>query len=251
MIIDSRLGHTLVKTQASRAAALIADLRKMGVPARLGKLAFGDVSFAGLGPDGADVMIGIELKSIGGLLTDLTTGRFAGYQVPGMQGMYRYRYLIVEGAMRPSTDGLLEIPRGFRTGRWWSPSPITYVDFLRIIDDIELRGGFHVRRTWGRVDTLSHIVAEWRGWRKPWDQHKALKHLNEAQSGVVMLASPTLTRLWARDLPGVGWERSAEAERHFRSPLALALASAAEWMTIPGIGKTIAARVWKAIRGLK
>ena len=228
---------------------MIADLRAMGVPARLGKLQFGDVAFGGSGPE-SEVKIGIELKTVTGLLGDMITGRFVA-QAGGMQRAYRYRYLLVEGAARGSlSDGMLEVPRGGNV--WWSPSPrMMYVDFLRILDDIRLRAGFHVLRSFGRMDTLHHIAAEYRGWAKPWDSHKALKHFNEAQPGVVLLHPPTLVRLWARDLPGVGWEKSAAVEKAFHTPLALALARESQWREVPGIGKTIAGRVWKAIRGIK
>jgi hypothetical protein len=168
-----------------------------------------------------------------------------------MQRAYPYRYLIVEGLSRPSNDGMLEVLRG--KGVWHSPPPrIMYIDYLKYLDDVELRGGFHVKRSSGRYDTLCHIAAEYRGWTKAWDSHKGLKVFNEASAaGVVLLREPSLLRLWAKDLPNIGWERSESIERHFRSPLAMAQAGEIEWQTIPGIGKTIASRVWKAIRGLK
>jgi ERCC4-type nuclease len=229
---------------------MLAGLRKLGVPATLGKLKFGDVSFPGSGPAG-EVKVGIELKTVGGLLTDMQTGRFAGHQVPGMQAEYQYRYLVLEGAMRTSRDGLLEVPRG--PDHWWSPNPrIMYVDFLKFIDDIDLRAGFHIRRTWNKEDTVCMIAAEYSGWTKKWDAHRALKQFNEAApSGVVLFRPPTLTRLWAHQLPGVGWDRSEKAEATFRTPLDLARASMSEWEAVPGIGATLSVRIWKAIRGIK
>lgn len=250
VIVDRNVGHSHTRTRAERADMMIDGLRRLGVPARLGSLESGDVAFTGLGPDGP-VPVGIELKTVVGLLSDMVSGRFAGHQVPAMQAAYPYRYVFVEGAVRANlTDGVLEIPMG--EGRWQSATPrMMYVDYLKFLQDIDLRGGFHMRRTWSKIDTIAHIAAEYHGWRKEWDKHKALKAFNNApQSGVVMMHPPTLLRLWARDLPGVGWVRSEDVERRFANPLAMAKATEAEWRSVPGIGKTIAARVWAAIRGI-
>lgn len=249
VILDRRVGHTPARTQSDRAGSMIADLHRLGVPARLGSLEFGDVAFDGYGPSGL-VPVGIELKSVTGLLGDIVTGRFAGHQVPGMQRIYPYRYLVVEGAHRPSSsDGLLEVPG--RAG-WCVPSPaMMYVDFMKIIDDIDLRAGFRVRRAWGWADTAQIVAAAYHGFQKKWDAHKALKQFNNAPPGVVLLTPPTLLRLWARDLPGIGWEKSAAVEDAFESPLQMARATQRAWEAVPGIGKVIASRAWCAIRGIE
>lgn len=249
LTLDPNVGHTPMQSRSDRAAGMIADLRKLGIPAHLGKLEFGDVSFPGRGPDG-EVLVGIELKTVGGLITDMHTGRFAGHQVPGMQKQYAYRYLLLEGAMRPASDGMLEVPKGAQ--HWWSPSPrIMYTDFLKFVEDVDLRAGFHIRRAWNRMDTLYTVAAIYQSWQKDWRAHRALKQFNESPGGVVLFAPPTLTRLWAHDLPGIGWDRSEAAEKVFGTPLALAQATKGDWESVPGIGKTIAWRVWAAIRGIK
>lgn len=252
LLLDQNVGHTPTQTRAERAGTMVRDLRRLGVPTALARLEFGDASFQGWGPDREEVPVGIELKTVGGLLGDMVSGRFAGHQLPGMQRMYRYRYLVVEGAMRPSiSDGMLEVPRG--PDHWWSPSPrIMFIDFMKWLDDIRLRAGFHVWHTWTQQETLHFVASEYLGWRKPWEQHRGLCHFNEGQpGGVVLMRPPSLLRLWARDLPGIGWDRSEAAERHFRTPLQMAQAPESEWRTIPGIGKITASRVWKAIRGLR
>lgn len=250
LTLDQNVGHTQTQTRAERALAMVRDLRRLGVQATIGRLEFGDVSFPGWGP-GGEVSVGIELKTVPGILGDMTSGRFVGHQVGGMQRAYRYRYLVIEGPMRPAvSDGMLEVPRG--KDHWWSPGPrIMFVDFMKWLDDIRLRGGFHVWHTWTQQETLHFVAAEYRGWRKPWDQHKGLRHFNEGRDGVVLMRDPSLVRLWARDLPGVGWERSEAVERIFRTGFALAHATEAQLRSVPGVGKVIASRAWKAIRGMK
>ncbi len=249
LTVDSRVGHTPTESRAARAESLIRDLRRLGVPAKLGELRFGDVSFIGQGPEVA-IRVGIELKTITGLLTDMVTGRFAGTQVPGMQRAYARRYLLLQGAMRPAIhDGLLEVPR-HGSDQWWSPSPrIMYIDFVKFVDDIGLRAGFEIRRSWNRTDTLYHLAGIFLGWQVAWDKHKGLKSFDE--SGVVVMQEPSVTRLWAKALPKVGWERSEAVDRRFETPLDLAQANQREWEKIPGVSKIIAARAWKVIRGLK
>lgn len=250
LFIDPNVGHTPFHTRSERADHMMKFFRDAHIDARLLKLEFGDVAFEGCGPRGP-VLVGIELKTVGGLLGDLTTGRFAGHQVPGMQKEYQYRYLVVEGPVRPANDGMLEVPRG--GGIWWSPSPrMMYIDYLKYIDDVRLRGGFHVWPTGNKLETMAFIGATYRGWQKKWEDHKALKVFNEAQDvGIVHLAPPSLTRLWARDLPGIGFEKSEGFDRKFKTPLQLAHGTEADFRGIAGVGKMLAERAWMAIRGLK
>lgn len=251
VVLDERVGHAPGQSRSARAQHLVKALRQAGVPADVGQLEFGDVAFTGCGPEGP-VEVGVELKSTSGLLTDLVSGRFVGHQVPGMQRLYPYRYLVVQGPFRPAArDGMLEVPRG--GFHWWSPGPrMMYSAFIGFIEDITLRAGFSYHRTWDQTETVYLLAGIYKSWQKAWSAHKGLKQFNNAhQSGVVHLLPPTLTRLWARELPNVGWERSEAVERYFGTPYALATASQEEWEQIPGIGRTIARRVWRAIRGLK
>lgn len=248
LILDDRVGHSPGRSRSERAEEYISGLRRLGVPATLGRLEFGDVAFEGWGLDGGKVAVGMELKSITGLLTDMTTGRFAGHQVPGLQRTYRYRYLVLEGAHRPAPDGLLEVGRG---AQWVPSSPrLMFMDLYKYINDITVQGGIHVLRAFGKTETIHMIAAQYQSWTKPWDKHKALRTFNEASS-VVTLYTPTLARLWAKDLPGIGWEKSEDVERRFKTGLKMALAPVEAWEDVPGIGKIIASRAWKAIRGIK
>jgi ERCC4-type nuclease len=248
LTLDMNVGHTARESRSVRAQALVAALARIGVRATLGRLQFGDAAWEGNGPTGS-VKVGMELKTLEGLLTDRVTGRFAGHQVPGMQAEYQYRYLVVEGPGRPASDGLIEVPLG--PGRWAAPpSAMMYIDFLEYLNTVAVQGGFQVVRTGSKLETAYVIAAEYKWWSKPWDSHRSLKVFNEANTGTVLLTDPSLLRLWAKDLPKVGWERSEAVERKFKSPLAMAQASVEEWQSVPGIGEGISWLVWRAIRGL-
>lgn len=249
LFVDPNVGHSPTKTRAQRAQEIIDTLRLLGAPAKLQALAYGDIAFKGNNRSGEAVDVGIELKTVGGFLTDMTTGRFVGHQVPGMQEAYQYRYLILEGVVRPSArDGLLEVHRG---GRWCPASPrIMYTALVKFLDDISVRGGFRVWRSWGSLETKHQIAGIYGEWQKPWHKRKGLEHFDESRD-TVMLDQPSLVRLWARDCPGIGWTRSAAVDKAFGDPLELAEASPRQWAQIPGIGKVTARKVWRAIRGLK
>lgn len=249
LVLDMHVGHTARESRSVRAQAMVAALAGLGVRATLGRLRFGDVAFPGQGPEGP-VKVGMELKTLEGLLTDRVTGRFVGHQVPGMQAEYQYRYLIVEGPVRPGRDGLMEVPLG--PGRWAAPpSAMMYLDYLRYLSSIRVQGGFMVESTGNKLDTAYTIAATYGWWQQPWEAHRSLKAFSQVTPGVVLLSEPSLLRLWAKELPKVGWERSEAVERKFRSPLAMAQASVEDWQSVPGIGEGISWLVWRAIRGLR
>ncbi len=56
-----------------------------------------------------------------------------------------------------------------------------------------------------------------------------------------------MLRRVAKELPGIGWERSLAVEKHFVSVLAMMLAKSPEWEKVDGIGKTLAQKIVKAI----
>jgi excinuclease UvrABC nuclease subunit len=53
----------------------------------------------------------------------------------------------------------------------------------------------------------------------------------------------------AKELQGVGWEKSGNIAGQFQNPLAMVQASVVEWRSIPGIGDTLAKRIVKVLQG--
>ena len=58
-------------------------------------------------------------------------------------------------------------------------------------------------------------------------------------------------RMVAKELPGIGWGRSQDVDKAFRSVREMVAADEKTWLGIPGIGKGIAGKVVRALRGGK
>ena len=219
--------------------------------AKLSRLSFGDAQIEGNGPEGRPVLVGVEVKKVADVLTCITDGRFAGHQLPGLQASYEVVYLVVEGDYRVGKEGLLEVMRY----HMWRPILLGSRKFMyREMDNwlttMEMKGGVKIRRTGGRQETaqfLKDLYGWWTG--REWEEHRAHLAFHDPGPPVAMLRKPSLLRRMAKELPGVGWERSLEVEKRFDSVLEMALASELDWKDIPGIGKGIANKVRHAIHG--
>jgi excinuclease UvrABC nuclease subunit len=63
-----------------------------------------------------------------------------------------------------------------------------------------------------------------------------------------LFTPPSLAFRVAAELPGIGWERAGAVSRRFTTVRQMVDAEADEWLTVPGIGKTIAARAVAALQ---
>ena len=59
----------------------------------------------------------------------------------------------------------------------------------------------------------------------------------------MLLQQPSLMRRVAKELPGIGWERSLVVEAKWDSVRDMVNAPVEEWLELDGIGKGIASRV--------
>lgn len=244
IIVDDRAG-------SNRYPAL---LQAVGLKVTLGRLEYGDFSFMGHGPGGAPVTIGIEHKRLDDLLQSITTGRFAGHQLPGLVQSYDHAYLVVEALCRPCPDsGVLQVRSGARWvdqsrgGRGWM-----YRDIEQWVHTVELKGGVFVKRTSTQDETARLVQALYSWWNRGWDDHRSHLAISQAHSinrnrDAALLRKPSLVRRVANELDGVGWERSAAVAAHFPSVFDMVMADPKEWTKIPGIGKVTATRVVQSL----
>lgn len=219
-------------------------LLKLGAEAKLTRLAAGDVTFPGHGPDGGLVKVGIEVKTLADCLSSLDSGRLVGTQLPGLCSAYPYRYLLIQGIWRPDAQGILSVPKFVAWGkRTWGDAGHgrrrwTYIGFMRSLNSILVQAGvWWLRTTSLRESTwLVYALAAW--WGDEWDQHSTLKAMHHRTPPRSHLTRPSLLRKWAADIPHIGWEYSTAVEAAFGNAVTMASADVAAWAAIRREGQT-------------
>lgn len=243
LYLDPRVGPS---KKTRRSHDLTEPLRREGLTVASALLESADVAF--LGSDGQ--RIGIEIKTIGDFYTSFRSGRLAGHQVRALLRDYDRRYLIIEGIWRPMPNGQI----GIRRGRLWVTSWFRGAHGLRFEEmdghllTLEERAGISGwRRSMGQGETVKFIKSIYHWWTdKAYTRHRS--HLVfHREVDPALLSKPTLRKLWAKELPGVGWDRATAIAQHFPSAQALALADERTWRGITGIGRTLAQRIVAAI----
>jgi ERCC4-type nuclease len=226
------------------------------------KLDSGDVMFSGYNPTG-EVLIGIELKELGELISSIQTGRLQAGQMPKMINDYDTKWLLYYGNYRPSEKGYLqtvELGNGdtVKRKKWkdygYSNNPIRYSyleDFL-----IESREyGFKIQRVGSKCEAAMWIYIYYKLISRPWSSHKLFKTFD--RSGQIPFPPEMklsdqerrMARVADELCPGIGFERAIAAARYFDSVQHMVNADVSEWQSIDGIGKVIAKRVRAAIEG--
>lgn len=230
--------------------AMLSDLVDIG----------GDFSFLGSGPDGLNLTIGGELKALSGRSQDALdswkSGRFVGTQLPKMVRNYQRIYLIIEGVYRPGENGCIEVPKWVnseaRTQSWeWVPLPFhtDYRQFDNWLNSLTESGKVRVKRTLDRFETARVIMDLYLWWQKDYDDHRSLFGFDTSQAPVGEL--PSFKRRVAKEIDGIGWNKSEQVATYFPSVQAMSNAPMEDWMAIPGIGSSIAKKAYCQMRSLK
>lgn len=249
LLVDYRVGSV----------EFVALLKQIGVDVEMAELPFADFAFLGSGSAGEQIPIGIERKTVQDLINSTMKGRLSGHQLPGMldqeRSGFKEIWLVVEGIYRPGKPGgVLEVLHG----KEWRPltygaKTFMYRELECQLVTLEVKAGVRVRRCGTKDDTAYFLAALYHWWtHASLDEHRSHLRFRTLDADSALLIKPGLCREWARHLPGVGWEKSMAIEQQFkRVAIDMAQASEAEWAEIAGIGKTMARRIWGAIRGLK
>ena len=253
ILIDDRIGSV----------DLAEPLQKMGLPIEVCRLEFGDIAFEGKGNGQQILEIGIELKKLSDLVGSLRSGRLSGHQLPGLlgpKGTFDYAWLVVEGEWRIDTAGRVIIKKWNRRKRKfeWVPLPGNMLasEMMKQVLTLELCGGFHVRYTNTRRDTVQFLAALYRWWTsKPLDRHTS--HLMVHTPASFLPVSDF--RATVQRFPGIGPRASLAVERHFQGGLRRAVcASTSEWAEIQildgkgkprRIGMKVAKQIYDFVNG--
>lgn len=240
-------------------------IQRYGVPCEKVALDAADAAFEGHGPSGP-TMIGVERKKVQEALDCVETGRLGGFQMMKMRKMYGFRFVIIEGQWKPwpAHGSLMQgHPKPDGTVWWTEKGPRgkveSYAKLRRYLFSLTMAGA-HVMYTHDILHTAYDICELYHWFQKPWDSHTSMQqvfsgHYGAAPQELAMIPTitsrPSVTRLWALALEGIGQKMSADIERAFPSPRALANADESEWVRVPGIGLKTASNIVRQILGKK
>jgi ERCC4-type nuclease len=228
-------------------------IERRGVSTRLEKMEYGDYSFAGNGPNGVGMsLIGVERKKIRDIANCMRTGRLWGHQIPGLVSTYDYKYILVEGITKAAPDGgLLELRGGWKEVLLGAKTT-QWEDLEHFITTIEMFSPVKVIRCGTPECSADWITALYRWFNgKSWEEHHSHQVIYSPPDPVVSIGEVTLVRRWAKELPGIGYKTSFKVEQEFRNGREMAEAEKERWMRIDGIGKKLAEKVVREIRGEK
>ncbi len=235
---------------------LVGPLKQLGIPAEHKQLPYGDAQVVGRGPGDRPVLIGVEIKAIGDLLSCIVDKRFVGGQLGGLLQSYEIVFLLIEGVITASPTRELLVLRHERGPhgdalRWrkamFGTRPWTYESVMSWVHSVR-RAGVHDVYTADRRGTAAWIASLATNWWKPWDEHKTLvgrmqkpmESDGEENALAEFDATPPM-RIAGSLARGIGWKKAAAAAKHFKSPKKIVNATEEAWLAVPGIGKKLAA----------
>jgi len=221
------------------------DLLNDGV---LTQLDYGDFTFEGNGPNGK-VQIGVERKVINDLISSISSGRLSGHQLPGLLEEYYKVYLIVEGVWKANRkDGRVEV---FRHGKFkpLGESRFTSKRIWGYLTALNASTGVTIFITTDILETVLVIEELYSWWNGDWARHKSHVMMNKITPPTAYLkpGHPSQLRRVLSALDGIGWEKVPKVEARFKSLRGVFEATEEEWMTVPGIGKLTAKKLWEAL----
>jgi len=229
---------------------LVEPLERLGLRARLERLAAGDVEIVGI--DGT--VVGIEYKKWPDVLACIRSGRFAE-QLRGMKREYHVCWLLIEGRIRIGKSGKVEYQHSVGTWRE-ADGGHTYQEVAAWLMTMVQCGGALVAQTESVDESVMWLRTLYYWWTfQAWEEHRAHKAwFAPPPLWENPYSEPPLALKIAALLPGVGGERAnamldvlGTAER-YPSALELLETGTVKLRTVPGIGKVVATRVWEAVR---
>lgn len=220
---------------------LLPLLIRQGIRAELATLDAADFAFEGKGPHG-DETIGIERKTIGDLVSSLTSGRLQGLQGESSSGQlgrltstYDYVWLLVEGLWVTDANGRLCARRHSGSirpiaGGFTEDSLTKRLLSLELQGSEMTRGGFRVKQTSGMQQTAAWIASLFRWFNdKEWTEHRTLetRHTPSTPFRISRFREIAMT------LPGIGLAASKAVETHCKgSALVMLRMNAADWAEV-------------------
>lgn len=220
-----------------------------GVDVEIVPLQFGDYAFTG-GEEhptlGHIPTIGVEVCTPSDLVEKINTGRF-GYQMTGLIDMYDVRVLMVNGAIRPDTDGNIMLPG--------SPAKVKWDRIMSALFAAQSHGIiFMMARSKDQDIVAGSIYNMWRYWQSPYEEHKSFRRYSVIREAAMPLGIPLDPRVQLlMGLPGIGEDRASAAITDLKSIFSIFTASEERLRQIPGWGhksaKAVHDFIWRGIIG--
>ena len=235
--------------------------KALHLPTELCTLHSGDFAFLGLGEGDCPVPVGIERKTLSDFLASMYNGRLPGHQIPKMLQAYQDIWLVIEGIYRIGKDGHVLVPLGTKpllgVGKgkgkkmvWVDlPQPVMYRELEAMILTLEMKAGVRTRQTGGMMGTAKFVAALRSWWiTKNWEGHRSHLRFHSETADNALLVKPSLCRVMASTLPGIGWVKSGAIAERFGSVAAMVAADEKRWEEIDGVGKILAKRIVEAVQ---
>lgn len=213
---------------------------------------FGDMVWWGNGPDEKPLSVAVEYKKIRELLDSQINGRFVGHQLIGLVNNYDRRFLLVEGRIR--TDRNTGVLQELRGDRWRDIERrgrgFTYRELEHWYTTIEEQTQTRVVKTYDEYESARWLAVK-HSWytNKGWDEHDALKQFHVPQPPTALITKPGIVRRVAKELEGVGWDKSIAVAEKFKTVREMINANEQTWREIKGIGKGIARSIILEVTG--
>lgn len=213
----------------------LGPLRKMGVPVEEATLPAADFALYVKGPGGRFLKVGVERKTISEMLEARFENRFRGKQLPKLLGekangtrRYDIVILLVEGYRRvdPRTGSLMA---GEYRKAGFGRAGHTFEAFTKFQLTLALKTGLVVWPSASFDESIHFLHALWRWGTKRWRDHKSAYAVESRGVDRVVLDERTMRRQTFAQWPGVGWERSWQVSKYFRSVEAAVLATEGDW----------------------
>jgi ERCC4-type nuclease len=224
------------------------DQRVKGL-ARNIPIEFGDFSFFGKWEGGQPYRITGDRKHLGDMLKCIEDGRFIHQIQRAREAGFDQIFLILESVYRASPrDNIVQVKRG---NGWVDAQPRT--DHSRLdtyINELDVYAGVLVRRSRSLRETVEIVLNLYTMFQTAPEDHSSLTKVWTAprpQAMSFLSKPPSLVRVVASDLPGVGWKRSELFDEEFDSVKEMINADRVRLTDMEGIGGKTADKILEAI----
>jgi ERCC4-type nuclease len=186
-----------------------------------------------------------------------TTGRLVQQARAARNAGHSLYVVIVHGIINVDDDGYLV---QFKYGKWipvllpgFEPRPILYRRVENALNSLSILDGVLVKRAADDREVAAQILALYHWWQKDLADHTTTMqdqfYSPIAFGGLGGITEIPLVRRVAKELAGIGIEKSKAVSERFGSVYEMAVAEPEEWEKVKGIGKKGAERIVRDIRG--